>query len=216
MSLSLPGDTKIFTDSLSSLRAIQNRFTPDPLIREIQAALLHGKDNAPELIWIPAHMGLDGNELADKQAKSATSIAIIDQNYKSSLQDLKRAIQAKITRLWDEKWSPLNSHLHQVRREASIPDIPLNRREQVTLTRLRIVHFLHNRVHLLTRSNPEPCPKCRTTPVTTSHFLLECPQLATIRADLKFPPDLRPLFASTEGCLKALTPIHRSNLTHLI
>jgi len=138
-------------------------------------------------------MGLDGNELADKQAKSATSITITDQNYKSSLQDLKRALQAKITRLWNEKWSPLNSQLHLVRSsvlEASIPDFPLNRREQVTLTRLRIGHFLLNRVHLLTRSLPEPCPKCETIPVTMSHFLLECPRLATICADLKFPPDL--------------------------
>ncbi|GBM70707.1 hypothetical protein AVEN_64644-1 [Araneus ventricosus] len=54
---------QIWTDSLSSLQAIDNPISSHPLVKEIQQ-LLHQND----LIyvgWIKAHVGHKGNELAD-------------------------------------------------------------------------------------------------------------------------------------------------------
>ena len=62
----------IYTDSKSVLLALQNRDTSSPLITK----LLNKLNTLSNIIftWIPSHIGIQGNEKADKAAKKALQI----------------------------------------------------------------------------------------------------------------------------------------------
>ena len=63
----------IFSDSLSALQALGKLKTDHPLLIQIQE-LLH-KVNADQMeiifMWVPGHVGIRGNEAADRAAKEA-------------------------------------------------------------------------------------------------------------------------------------------------
>ena len=63
----------IFTDSLSSIQAIQNGYTSNFICRRLQHEM-HDVllTNTIELCWIPSHVGILGNEEADLTAKQAS------------------------------------------------------------------------------------------------------------------------------------------------
>jgi len=63
----------ILSDSLSSLQAIQNIHSDHPLVQRVHL-LLHTLTNTLEeitFIWIPSHIGIEGNERIDQAAKQA-------------------------------------------------------------------------------------------------------------------------------------------------
>jgi len=62
--------TIIYTDSLSAVHAIMNNKNKNPLVQQIQNDL-NSNNKTTILCWIPSHVGIVGNELADKCAKEA-------------------------------------------------------------------------------------------------------------------------------------------------
>ena len=67
----------IFSDSLSVLQSLKNRNIRNPLIAKVLQK--HDDLVPPKLIvycWIPSHIGIPGNELADKAAKQALLLNI--------------------------------------------------------------------------------------------------------------------------------------------
>ena len=80
----------IFSDSLSVLKAMNHTSSKNPQIQKILEkchALLAYKEIA--LCWIPSHIGIQGNEMVDKQAKTSlsfepTSFKIPFSNFKPS------------------------------------------------------------------------------------------------------------------------------------
>ncbi|KAG5866733.1 hypothetical protein JTB14_015380 [Gonioctena quinquepunctata] len=63
----------ICTDSLSSVQALQDPFSRDPLVRIILARIhwLRSQNESVTFLWIPSHYGIAGNELVDSAAKEA-------------------------------------------------------------------------------------------------------------------------------------------------
>ena len=70
----LDEDVSIFSDSYSSLQAITSGKTicrPNLLLDILNLVSNYNKNI--RFVWLPSHIGIKGNELADKLANSATA-----------------------------------------------------------------------------------------------------------------------------------------------
>ena len=97
----------IYTDSKSVLLALQNRDTspppPPPLITKLLNNLnTLSKNNNIIFTWIPSHIGIQGNEKADKAAKKALQIDMCKS--KIPYTDLKPTIKKFISDKWQKSW----------------------------------------------------------------------------------------------------------------
>ena len=134
--------------------------------------------------WIPAHVGIQGNETADVLAKTATSrpaipLSLPHTDYRSYIRTLARE-------KWQNDWSLQEQNKLQTIRpfirkwESSFHK---RRKYETTLTRLRIGHCNFSHVHLMKN---EPQPRCCGVPRTVEHVLVCCAINQVIR-DTMFP-----------------------------
>jgi len=74
-------NVRIFSDSYSSLQAIasgKSNCRPYLLLQVI--GLVSNCSKNVDFVWLPSHIGIKGNELADKLANAATTKPSIDVN----------------------------------------------------------------------------------------------------------------------------------------
>ncbi|XP_066157746.1 uncharacterized protein [Euwallacea fornicatus] len=80
------GDNKtfaIYSDSLGALQEIKDPYSSNPLIQNIQddIHILSTNHCKIHLVWIPSHIGIAGNELADSSAGNAARSRVIEQHF---------------------------------------------------------------------------------------------------------------------------------------
>ena len=166
----------IFSDSKSSLQALQDQQTSNPLVctaLELHTALCDEHKNIM-FCWLPSHIGIRGNEAADRAVKGALTSAVSIAKVPASVGKPKaiQLVQSIRNRNWEEvqsnklKGIVLNLEEHQQLQCH-------NRRDKVVLTRLRIGHSRLTHSFLL---KGEPPPKCFGCYVrcTLNLLLLEC------------------------------------------
>ncbi|GBO12315.1 Putative protein in type-1 retrotransposable element R1DM [Araneus ventricosus] len=100
-----PNSISIWSDSLSSIQALQNPSSPHPLVKEIQN-LLHS-NNSIHIGWIKAHVGHIGNETADALAKSAITNGTFISLLKP-LSHLKKLLNQELLTIWKKDWDKTN------------------------------------------------------------------------------------------------------------
>ena len=94
----------IFSDSRSALDAI-NQFSPkNHLVRNIQQKIhqIITSGCKIEICWIPAHIGIKGNEEADQAAKEASSLNITVKEI--PIGDWISSAKPLIFQDWQTKW----------------------------------------------------------------------------------------------------------------
>ena len=121
--------------------------------------------------WIPSHIEVRENQRADAAAKSALDLT--PDMYNIPYTDLKPKINKILHKKWQQRWNRnTNNELFQVR-----PFLgewhPALRKEQVTITRLRIGHSRLTHSFRLKQEQQPQCSTCQT-PFTIKHVLLEC------------------------------------------
>ncbi|GBN02556.1 hypothetical protein AVEN_89522-1 [Araneus ventricosus] len=123
----------IWTDSLSSLQAIQNPTSPHPLVQEIQNQLHSNK--SIHIGWVRAHVGHLGNESADALAKDAiihgTSFSLL-----KPLSHLKKLLNQELLTNWKKDWDKLNlgKPIHEIIPTPSFKNHNWDRREVMFFT----------------------------------------------------------------------------------
>ena len=150
----------ILTDARSVLEALQCNKLSDLKDGLSKIGLQHGVT----LQWIPSHCGIPGNEKADRLAKEGTEMEQPDipitYNQKKSMIKTYRKPQ-----------TPPHDDYHM-----------LNRKEQVTIFRLRTGHS-RLRSHMYTKfkvGTTNLCT-CSQVPQTVEHILQNCTNYETLR-----------------------------------
>ena len=149
--------------------------------------------------WIPGHVGIKGNEKADKIAKQIIDIPTFD--IKIPFSDCKPQISKYVESICQEKWNDCtNNKLHGIKTKFSstLQLYSNNRKEDVILTRLRIGHTrITHKHYLLNEEHPMRIP-C-DSPLTVQHILIECADTALIRGNYFNCNDLKILINSVAG-----------------
>jgi hypothetical protein len=140
--------------------------------------------------WVPAHCGLEGNELADQLAKAGCTLP--QQDVEIPLAVARTVIHRHVTASWQNSVrDEMNSwHIDACggRRKWPIPpDLEgLHRRDCVTIHQLRTgtSSLLHNYLARLPgAAESDLCPNCTMVSDSAQHFLTGCDALLVQRRD---------------------------------
>jgi kelch-like protein 2/3 len=105
------GKYLIATDSMSCLQAlVSNPFNSNisPLVLLIKSCInyLNHSNRCIQLLWIPSHIGILGNEVADRLAKS-TAITILPSPDQLPWTDFTPLLRCHVLSLWSNQWNKL-------------------------------------------------------------------------------------------------------------
>ena len=189
-------DFVIFSDSLSVLQSLHNRNIEHPLL--LGVLLKHNELaelNNIVFCWLPSHVGIKGNEKADIAAKSALSLNISD--LKIPFTDFKPSINTFVHSKW-QNTAVLNK-LHSIKPSLGEwqPSYRIDRKEEVTLARLRIGHTFITHSFLLKGEDWPLCIPCQE-PFSVKHFLLDCTDFRMIRSRFYRVNSLKELYDTVE------------------
>ncbi len=153
--------------------------------------------------WTAGHEGLEGNELADKEAKEVakghtSETELLPSYLRKPLlinpSAIKAAHNAKLKKEWQDSWKESERGIALARIDESAPsgrflkaisNPKLPREEASRITQIRLKHFLLNSyLKRIRKVNSAQCPACGADNENTEHFLLRCPSYAYERWNL--------------------------------
>jgi len=118
----LDEDVTIFSDSLSSLQALSTGKTDcrPNLLQEIKE-LVSTYNKLITFVWIPSHIGIRGNETADKLANRATQNTEIDLDIGLELAEAYTLVENYTLQKWQNLWTngTTGSHYRQIQKTVS-------------------------------------------------------------------------------------------------
>ena len=170
----------VYTDSYSALMAIKQYNSQHPIVQHILERLYQFSERRKNInfCWVPAHVGIPGNELADREAKSA-----INENIKfPSIPhvDIKPVIRSFIRKKWQDRWSSPtlqnNKKYRKIRKTINHwpSSYHKNRQVEIKLSRLRIGHTRFTHQFILEGGSVPVCAHC-DVPLSVEHTLVHCP-----------------------------------------
>ncbi|MFG1588230.1 RNase H family protein [Staphylococcus aureus] len=142
------------------------------------------------LVWVPAHVGVPGNEKADQLAKAATRAPTEELYIPGNLQDARRVIASRVQILWQQRWDNSTESRHyksivsKVSSKSQFESV--NRSKEKLISRFRLGKCALNRYLFIIGKHPTgKCTRCPEEDETPIHFLMECPAQAGLREKLK-------------------------------
>ena len=174
----------IFSDSLSSLTAIKtgkSACRPNTLIDIFEILDIIDANVTCTMVWIPSHVGIAGNEAADKAAQLATMSPFVDVDSYLELKDLNVHIQDFILAKWQAMWQscPTGKFYRKLEPNVSFKIKYENkaRANETLATRLRLGFCCTNEyLHRIKATASDQCPDCECCVETIDHLLLRCPK----------------------------------------
>ncbi|XP_055862095.1 uncharacterized protein LOC129922043 [Biomphalaria glabrata] len=190
----------ICSDSKSTLQALGRMKTDIPLVHKSLKLLdlITADRRDVTFIWVPSHVGIEGNEAADREAKRALNHAVSGTQIPYS--DLRQSIASATYREWQNRWeAETHSKLRQI--VADVRWRPtskgLTRRGSTTMSRLRIGHTYITHSFVLKREEPPLCEYCDSR-LTVEHILVDCPRYQDVRAKHFRATNLKTLFNNVD------------------
>ena len=131
------------------------------------------QDQQLTICWIPGHIGIKGNEIADRLAIKGRRKTF---TFNTSLpkRDAIFFINRIIRAAWEKEWfKTKNNFLCLVKTTTTRWPSVVQHRNQKILTRVRIGHIRLTHSHLMERFSHPLCQFCGTI-ITIFHLLTEC------------------------------------------
>ena len=205
----------IISDSLSALKLLHSRKISHYMLTDIHDKHTHLKRNEMKnilFVWVPSHIGIKGNEVADRAAKAALDLPVsCNPTPTIPFSDIYCKVLTFTLNHWKKAWSEQrHNKLFQIMSElGNVKPPSKNRREDVVLSRLRIGHSFFTHSFILSRDDPPWCIPCDCL-VTIKHILLECYDLHEIRIKHYNAVNMKSLFnqISTASILNFLKEIN--------
>jgi ribonuclease HI len=193
---------RIYIDSQAAIRAIDHprRQSGQSIIRDILDSIDEIMNEHPhlrfEIVWIPGHAEIEGNELVDAEAKKAALDPTLSQtyNYKPLKSARIRHIKTAAKKQWQIIWNSNTKTATALRRimkgrQAKTGPALYNeiasRRGAAIIAQLRTGHCGLNRyLHRFSLRNSPYC-QCGYGKETVEHYLLECREYREQRVKLR-------------------------------
>ena len=176
----------IFTDSLSALEAMESGDLDEDLLQITHRIERLKSTHLVELTlqWIPGHIGIHGNERADRLAKLGSQQPQPD--IPASIQSAKQKIKQTYKKKWMNNWSngcTARTVFTNMKTTKSNDNLrKLKRKDQTAIFRLRTQHApLNNHLNRFNPERPPHCPLCDYPYETVEHMLLRCTKLEDLR-----------------------------------
>jgi ribonuclease HI len=181
----------IHSDSQAALKALLSPWVKSNLVRQTAAMLNEvAEENRVYLRWVKAHVGHEGNELADEMAKAGVLDPELDYDDRPLLavSAAKRMIFLGFLNAWVDRW-----HAREDCRQTKqwFPDLDLARSDQVIKLNRKLFsnvvqlitghNFLKRHEALMDPSKDPECRLCMEDEETSFHVVAECPALAAVR-----------------------------------
>ena len=191
----------ICVDSLSVLQSIENLRISNPLIKNLITRYDETIKFGKEVIfcWVPSHVGIPGNEAADRAAKEALDKEISEFFIPAT--DFSPYILKYTKELWQILWDEqVNNKLHYInpvvgRKRPTLKNV----RDNMVMHRIRIGHTYTTHKYLLRKDPPPECIPCQAR-YTVKHILLDCAEFEESRSRHFDVRSLKELFDKTEPC----------------
>ena len=213
----------IYSDSKSALEAINSYMHKNHLVQQIKNIFskFYAKGLDIEICWIPAHVGISGNEEADVAAKSA----VISPPYRIKLpiKDYMNIIKHTIMMKWQDQWSneSNNNKLKQIKSNVTLwkSSLQVDKKAEVVLTRLRIGHTRLTHGYLMSTPHGD-IPRCNScnTLLTVKHILCECADFNRQRVTYLKCNSLKEILSESDqfSMFRILTFLRKCNLLNKI
>lgn len=176
-----PSNVVICSDSSSVLHCLKvcsSNARPD-LIMEILLTLnnLYNVGCEVSFLWVPAHFGIIGNEVADKIAKKHLNKDSVSVHISPGRTELRSKLMEGVFQAWQHQWDGDSKGRLLYSIQPSVKSCSIlsgDRSQQVALSRLRLGHCaLNSYLHLIGKHLDGLCEGCGV-PETVTHVLMEC------------------------------------------
>ena len=197
-------EVTIYSDSFSSLQALQNLDNQDPTILHTQNYAL---DTDVAFKWIPAHVGIEGNEIADQTAKEgASSQMALKLNFDPPNTN-KKEMKRRTMEMWQDSWnlSEKGRYTFEKFETVTADGFDLHKeflKWEKTLINRALSNHIPTNSYLLRfgLNDDDKCNYCDQSE-TIEHLLLECSKFAVTRY-------------MHENRREGASPLTRNNLFH--
>ena len=187
-------DVTVFTDCLEVVNSLneegsETRSHVINLIRNQAYEIYRENGIKTNIVWIPGHSGISGNEAANDGAKEATSRDQIDVHISTSMKDAKTRIRKYIDNEWQRQWNLSTKGREYKRIEPTVSRkikfCCINRKRETIQTRLRLGKcYMNEYLKIIGRHADGNCDRCMT-PETIEHFILECSKNSDLLREIK-------------------------------
>lgn len=149
------------------------------------------------IMWIPAHVGIPGNERADNLAKRGQTSRTLHNAI--PCQDLKLWFKNLIHPTWELEWKNVRDlFLRKIKRDTTVWTDRENRTEQKKLSRLRVGHTRITHNFKSGTNFHRTCPTCDVK-ATVEHFLVNCPIFDMMRTKHNLPNNILNILANDKN-----------------
>ena len=187
-----PRDVVIFSDCKSAVTSLAKFDHDNKIIFDIQRLYmsLHSQGIKVEIVWIPGHVGICGNDWADKKKKKAVEKEKVDISVKLNKSECKSILKSQLKEEWQADWLVYNNTnmMKKIRPDIKLymPNWTVKREWEILFHRLRLgkCRLLNFYLYSIGKHPNGNCDVCYVQD-TVEHFILECKKYDTQRRILK-------------------------------